>query len=264
MKEDFFGSSFPWRCHVVSFEMRCYGNNLESRKKSVAETFKIKLEGVVIIAGNYGSGKTETAINLAFDRKAAGMDVAIADLDLVNPYFRTREAREALESSGVKVILPDRKYMHADLPILTPAVAGMIRQPSDLVILDAGGDDVGVTVLAALEDVLAKQTVHMIQVVNPFRPFTETVKGCLKIKDEIEASSKQKVTGLVSNANVMEHTSPEDIYKGYTLVQELSERTKIPVEFITVDTRLMDRLDLSRFACPVLPIQRRLAFPWNR
>ena len=224
----------------------------------------ITLKGIVIIVGNYGSGKTETAINLAYSRNEAGMDVAIADLDLVNPYFRTREAKAPLEASGIKVILPDKKYMHADLPILTPAVAGMIRQPSELVILDAGGDDVGVTVLAALESVLATQSVHMIQVVNPFRPFTETVDGCLKIRDEIEASSKQKVTGLVSNANLMEHTSPDDIYNGYELIQDLSQQSGVPVDFITADLRLIPQLDLTRFEVPVLPIQRRLSFPWNR
>ncbi len=229
----------------------------------MTETLNITLKGIVIIAGNYGSGKTETAINLAYNRNETGMDVAIADLDLVNPYFRTREAKVPLEASGVKVILPDKKYMHADLPILTPAVAGMIRQPSELVILDAGGDDVGVTVLAALESVLAMQSVHMIQVVNPFRPFTETVEGCLRIKDEIEASSKQKVTGLVSNANLMEHTSPDDIYSGYALIQDLSKQSGIPVDFITADIRLIPQLDLTRLEVPVLPIQRRLAFPWN-
>ncbi len=229
---------------------------------------EIQVNGIVVIAGNYGSGKTETAVNLAFYRKKAGLDVSIADLDLVNPYFRTREVRTSLEKCGINVILPEEKYMHADLPILTPAVAGIIRQPSDLVILDAGGDDVGVTVLAALGDVLSiaaktGKTVNMIQVVNPFRPFTDSVEGCLKIMGEIERASKLQVTGLVSNANLMDQTSPDDIYRGYELIQELSLHSRLKIEFITADTTLISELEMQRFECPVLPIKRRLAFPWN-
>ena len=225
---------------------------------------EIKTGGIVIIVGNYGSGKSETAVNLAFHRRRAGLDVSIVDLDLVNPYFRTRETRASLKLQGINVVLPDEKYMHADLPILSPKVAGIIKNPSDITILDAGGDDVGVTVVAALADSLAGKDVHMLQVVNPYRPFTETVEGCLKIKEEIEISSKLKITGWVSNANLIDHTTPHDIYKGYDLVQELSHRTDIPVEFITAASALMDLLDLKRIHCPVLPIERTLPPPWWR
>jgi len=224
----------------------------------------IGVKGLVIIVGNYGSGKTETAVNLALHRQKSGLDVSIVDLDLVNPYFRTREARDVLILQGINVVLPDEKYMHADLPILSPKVAGIIKNTSDLTILDAGGDDVGVTVLAALANSLAEQTVQMLQVVNPYRPFTETIEGCMKIKEEIEFSSKLKVTGWVSNANLIDDTTPHDIYKGYDLVQALALQTGIPVEFITASADLMDDLDLNRFDCPVLPIERKLAPPWRR
>ncbi|MBU1341455.1 MAG: cobalamin biosynthesis protein CbiA [Proteobacteria bacterium] len=224
----------------------------------------IDIKGIVIICGNYGSGKTETAVNLAAARKKDGIDVKIADLDLVNPYFRTREARVYLENLGIKVVLPDKQYMHADLPILAPAVAGMIRQPSELTILDAGGDDVGVTVLAALEDHLSKKTVHMLQVINPFRPFTETVQGCIKIKEEIESCSKIKITGLVSNANLIDETTPEHIYKGYDFLRDISKATGLKIEFITACSHLIPRLEMDRFTCPVLEINRKLNPPWKR
>ena len=110
----------------------------------------ISLSGIVVIVGNYGSGKTEVSINLAVHCKRKGLDVRIADLDLVNPYFRTREARKALETFGIEVVLPPQEYLQADLPILSPTIAGMIRQPDGLVILDIGGDDAGAMVLAAL------------------------------------------------------------------------------------------------------------------
>ena len=140
---------------------------------------EISLNGIVAIVGNFGSGKTEVAINLAVNRKRAGLDVRIADLDLVNPYFRTREAKIALEELGVELVLPPREYLQADLPILSPSVAGMIRQSKGLSILDVGGDDAGATVLAALANAFSGVHVHMLQVVNPFRPQTATLEGSL-------------------------------------------------------------------------------------
>ncbi len=225
---------------------------------------KVNLSGTIIIVGNYGSGKSETAVNLATTGRARGLSVKITDLDLVNPYFRSREARKPLQDLGVEVILPDPKYMHADLPILTPAVAGLIQAPAELTILDAGGDDVGVTVLAALADVFKGREIQMLQVINPLRPFTENLEGCLTIKKEIEASSKLKVTGLVSNANLIDETTPEIIYDGYDLVSKVSDATGIDIAFITASTRLIHKLDMARFTCPVLPIDRKLAPPWKR
>ena len=225
---------------------------------------EIKLKGIVIIVGNYGSGKTETAVNLALHSRSAGIDVSMADLDLVNPYFRTRQVRELLFKKGIKVILPEEKYMNADLPILAPQVAGLIKNPAELTILDAGGDDAGVTVLAALADAFIGREINLVQVVNPMRPFTETIEGCMRIKEEIEASSKLKVTDLVSNANLMDETTPDIIYKGYELIQEMSSQTGIKVEFITAHGGLLSGLDLSRFEVPVLPILRWLVPPWKR
>lgn len=222
----------------------------------------IDVKGIVVIAGNYGSGKTEIAVNLALNKKKAGLNVSIADLDLVNPYFRTREAIEPLEKAGVNIVLPDKKYHNADLPILSPSVANMIKSDCDLGILDAGGDDVGVTVLAALQESLSQKKVSMIQVINPHRPFTQTVEGCIRIKEEIEHSSKLKVTSIAGNANLIDETTPEVIYNGYELLQEVSEKTGLKIEFITATTDILPQLDLSKFICPILPIHRGLVPPW--
>ena len=134
----------------------------------------------MILVGNYGSGKTEVAVNLAAHQRQGGRAVQIADLDLVNPYFRAREARIVLEAMGIEVVLPPDRYMQADLPILSPKVSGMIRNPKGLALLDAGGDDVGVTVLASLAGHLAGRPVRMLQVINPFRPFTDTAAVVLR------------------------------------------------------------------------------------
>ncbi len=222
----------------------------------------IDLEGIVVVAGNYGSGKTEVSINLAVNRKRAGLDVRIADLDLVNPYFRAREAREPLLKLGIDVALPPEQYLQADLPILSPVISGMIRKPSQLTILDAGGDDVGATVLAALGDSFKDKKVQMFQVVNPFRPFTDTVKGCLKIRDEIEEASKLTVTGIIGNANLIDETTIDDIFNGYEYVKMLSAEIGLPLCFITITKKLFAEANIDRFHCPVLRIERQLVPPW--
>ena len=223
----------------------------------------ISLNGIVAIVGNYGSGKTEVAINLAVNRKRAGLDVRIADLDLVNPYFRTREARKTLEALGIHVVLPPQEYMQADLPILSPTIAGMIRQPDGLTLLDVGGDDAGATVLAALGDAFAGLDVNMLQVVNPLRPNTATIEGCLKIKEDIEAAAKLTISGLIGNANLIDDTETQVIYDGYEFLIKLSTASGLPLEFITVDQALLEQLDVERFNCPILPIARQLVPPWK-
>jgi len=222
------------------------------------------LKGIVIIVGNYGSGKTEVAINLAVVRQAEGVQVRIADLDLVNPYFRTREARHQLQHLGIDVVIPPEQYLHADLPILSPDVAAMIKQPSPLTILDAGGDHVGANVLAALADAFGNQPPQMLQVVNPYRPFTDTVAGCMQIRGEIEAVAKLRMTGIIGNANLMDETEVTHIYEGHDFVQRFSEESGLPVSFITADADLMPNLDTDRLGCSILPIRRQLMPPWRR
>jgi hypothetical protein len=222
------------------------------------------LNGIVIIVGNYGSGKTEVAINLAVQAKLAGREVRVADLDLVNPYFRTREARDLLERLDIPLVLPPSQYMAADLPILDPAVAGLIRGDSDLTILDVGGDDVGATVLAALADALRTKVPVVLQVVNPNRPYTDTVEGCLRIRTEIERSSKLQVTGWIGNANLIDETTLADIYAGYEFLRAVSAESGLPLFGITAMGGLADAIDTQRITCPVLPMQRQLVPPWKK
>ncbi len=232
------------------------------RRESI--DLKIQLEGVVVIVGNYGSGKTEVAINLAVHRRRDGVAVRLADLDLVNPYFRTREARSALAALGIDIVLPPHRYRHADLPILDPAVAGLIRQPFQLTILDAGGDDVGATVLASLHHVLEPTRPQVLQVINPMRPFTETHAGCLRIQREIEAAARLKVTGLIGNANLIDETVADHVVEGYHFVKSLAEETGLPLVFVTAPAHLAAACGAENWICPLLPIERQLVPPWKR
>lgn len=220
------------------------------------------LKGIVIIVGNYGSGKTEVSINIAVQAKKRGRDVRVADLDLVNPYFRTREARHLFKRLEIPLVLPPAQYMQADLPILDPAVAGLIRSEGDLTILDVGGDDAGATVLAALADALRTRDRLVLMVVNPNRPYTDTVAGCLKIRAEIEKSSKLKVGGWIGNANLIDETTLADLYAGYGFVKTLAAESGLPLYGITAMGALADQIDPQRVACPVLPLQRQLVPPW--
>ena len=224
----------------------------------------ILLKGVVVISGNYGSGKTEVAINLAVYRKRQGMDVRLADLDIVNPYFRTREARKQLSELGIEVVLPPEQYMYADLPILSRSVSGLIRHPAELTILDVGGNNVGAMVLAALADAFQDAPYTMLQVVNPFRPLTQTIEGVLKMKQEIEKASRLTISGWIGNANLIEESTAETILSGYAFMQKLSESTGLPLSFITTPAFLLSELKAEQFSCSILPIKRQLVPPWKQ
>lgn len=224
----------------------------------------IDLAGLVAIVGNYGSGKTEISINLAVNRRRAGLEVRIADLDLVNPYFRTREAKDTLEVWGIDVVLPPNEYLQADLPILSPLVAGLIRQPAQLTLLDVGGNDVGARVLATLKDAFQDRRVRMLQVVNPLRPGTSTLKGCRDIQAAIEKTAGMAINGYIGNANLIDETTAEEVTTGYAFVKTLSEERGLPLEFITVPREISMQIDPTRFDCPILVIDRQLVPPWKK
>ena len=152
--------------------------------------------------------------------------------------------------------------MQADLPVLSPVVAGMIKKTDGLTLLDLGGDDVGARVLAALEDAFKDVGVHLLQVVNPMRPQTSTIEGCLKIRQDIENAAKLRITGLIGNANLINETDADEIYSGYEFVRNLSDQSGLPLEFITVASEILPGVELKRFSCPVLTIARQLVPPW--
>ncbi len=224
---------------------------------------KIILSGVVIIVGGYGSGKTEVSINLAIEKKQEGLEVQVADLDIVNPYFRTREAKDLLSGQGIDIILPPDKYLQADLPIVSPAVSGMIRRSYGLTLIDCGGNDAGATVLASLADSLHEQEIQTLQVINMFRPDTSSINGCMAIREEIELASKLRITGIIGNTNLVDKTEAEHIYHGYDFIKNVSDKSGLPVVFVTVPSELVPEVNVNYFDCPILTIYRKLMMPWN-
>ena len=217
---------------------------------------------VLVIVGAFGSGKSEVAVNLARHLAAAGEHVAIADLDIVNPYFRSREAAEELAGLGVKPLMPPGDWADADLPVIIPEIKGAIGSFEGRLILDVGGDDLGATVLRSLKDAFKPGEYDMLLVLNANRPFTANVDGALKVLQEIEHASQLNMTGIISNTHLIDDTTSEEVRKGIALAREVSEKTDLPVVFVSAIGPAFAGVESIDY--PVLKIQRWLLKPWER
>jgi hypothetical protein len=216
-----------------------------------------------IFVGAYGSGKTEVALNWAFRRAADGLRVAIADLDLVNPVFRSRELRAQLEAAGVRVLAPEGELAEADLPIVVPAVRGAIEDPSTHLILDVGGDDAGARALARFSSFLAPVPHQVYMVLNDRRPWTGDVEGIGATIARVQQSARVPVTALISNPNLGGETTPAVIKAGHQTVLDAGRALGLPVAYLAVLDELTDQLlPDTAGGVPVMPIQRHLFPPW--
>jgi hypothetical protein len=218
-------------------------------------------EKATLIVGHFGSGKSEVAVNLSLTLQALGQEVTLADIDLVNPYFRSREAIDLMEARGINVIVPPKGQRDADLPILMPQVRSLLMAGTSYGILDVGGDDAGGKVLGSMNDALAGGNFRVLLVVNSLRPFSDTPLGVIKIMEQIEVTARLKVTGLVSNAHIMEATDIETIMSGYQVTREVSRLTGLPLEFVTASKELAKDLE-TMVDVPVLLMERHLLPPW--
>jgi tRNA uridine 5-carbamoylmethylation protein Kti12 len=189
---------------------------------------------LVIVIGHYGSGKTEFAVNYAVKMKEIYENVSIADLDIVNPYFRSREKRDFFEKIGIKLFDSSIRNTAVDLPALPAELMGVIENQEVKSILDVGGDPVGARVLARYADQIKKVDYDMFYVINGNRPSTSTVEGVLKYLRMIEATSRLKITGLVNNTHMLKDTKVEDVEFGHELTKKVSWETDIPIRYEAV------------------------------
>lgn len=220
-------------------------------------------EHLIAIAGNYGSGKTELSVNLSLHLSAAGHRVQIADLDIVNPYFRCREARSSMEGRGIRVVVPPGAQAFADLPIVLPEIRGMLRPPAGTVsIFDVGGDDVGARALASFRPGLAEGSYELWQVINARRPFTDSVAGCIAMRRSIEAAARWNVTGLVVNTHLIDDTTVDVVMEGWRLAAALRSETGLPIRVVAVMDHLADALDPDAIDAPILRMRRHMLPPW--
>ncbi|MDF1543994.1 MAG: cobalamin biosynthesis protein CbiA [bacterium] len=220
---------------------------------------------IIVIVGSYGSGKSEVAVNLARHLQLSQTEpVSIADLDIVNPYFRSREAIKVLNKLKVRSIVPEGGQFYADLPIILPSIKGAIENKQGKLILDVGGDDAGAKVLSSLTDAFRPDGYDMLMVINANRPFTSNMAGCIKMMNQIEAASRLKFTGLISNTHLMEHTTSETIELGLKLCGEVSGETSLPVRFVSAEQRVISTMNIEQIGHPVLVLDRLLLKPWEK
>jgi len=217
---------------------------------------------VVVFAGPFGSGKTETAINYALYLAEEGHAVTLVDLDVVTTYLRLREVEEGLREKGLKVITPSEAG-DIDLPAITPQIWGALGGKDGRVVVDMGGSAPGARSMGQFSSHLKRVGYAMNLVVNPYRPFTATVEGIEKAGREITDSSRLQFTALVSNPHLLGETTLEVIEEGHLVVQEASGRLGLPIAFLCVRADLVEELK-ERYSLPILPLNRYLLAPWER
>ena len=242
-----------------------HNTGLTQTKNVEYSGFPIPENRVSIIVGAFGSGKTEVAVNWAISLAGQGAAVKLADLDMANPYFRSREAQQLLRDHGVVPVIPKGEVQFSDLPVLIPQVKGMLQQSNgeDMAIFDVGGDEPGAKILASLRNSIGNTPYSLYQVINSRRPFTDTLEGCLEMKRNIENASGLKVTAYIINSHLMELTTSEVIAEGLDLGEKLSVSTGIPVAFATVMEHAMDVVKLRKsLRYPIAVMKRAMLPPW--
>lgn len=200
---------------------------------------------ISVFAGGFGSGKSEIALNFALDAAKKPIEegkVILADLDLVNPFFASREAKHQLEENGVRLLGPRADLIFGDVPQLPPEIIGIIGQDNNMVI-DLAGDEIGSLVLGYLSSVIKmRDQMDFFLVLNPYRPFACDIDSVESLKNMLEAASKTKITAIISNPNLVEETDIEVIVKGHAKVQEYADHMHIPLRYLTVEERFYDQL----------------------
>ena len=199
---------------------------------------------IVLLSGHYGSGKTNIAVNLALRMKAAREKVAIADIDIVNPYFRTKDSQAELEKAGIRLICSDFAGSNVDLPALPQDVYAITDEPDLFSVIDVGGDDRGALALGRWRDeILRENDYEMLFVVNRFRPLTADALSTIEVMREIELASGMPFTAVVNNSNLGEETTVRDVLNSRDYAAEICERTGLPLKMTAVREELYPWLD---------------------
>ena len=213
---------------------------------------------VVIFAGHYGSGKTNIAVNFAKELKKSGKSVALADLDIVNPYFRSKDSENELKEEGIDLICSDYAATNLDIPALPFTINRIINDKNSYAVLDIGGDDAGSVVLGRLANAIkSEDNYEMIFVVNFFRPITRTAEDAVEIMREIEAVSSLKFTAIVNNSNLGALTTKEDIFSTENEVKKLCKITSLPLLFSSVESNIYDVVKKSENEYFPLTLQKK-------
>ncbi|MCC8048983.1 MAG: hypothetical protein LIO52_07835 [Oscillospiraceae bacterium] len=198
---------------------------------------------VTLFAGHYGSGKTNIAVNYALALRAAGEKVKIADLDIVNPYFRTRDSAEELEAAGVELISSAYANTNVDFPAMNSAVYGLVQRRDAQAVFDVGGDDRGALALGRFVPyILEENDYEMLFVVNFRRPLTPDAESALEIMREIESACKIPFTAVVNNTNLGRETTAETLLDSLPLAQKLCRLASLPLKMTCAERSVAEKL----------------------
>ena len=217
---------------------------------------------VRLFIGHYGSGKSEVSMNYVTKlREVVNGEVALADLDVVNVYFRTREKKDLMRQLGITPIDSSIQTTTLDVPAVSAEVMRPLHDENVNYVLDVGGDNVGGRVVGRFAEHFKTGDYDMFFVVNANREKTQTAKEVLGYIDAIEASSKLKVTGLVNNTHLLRETTVDDVLKGQDVAREVSKIKNIPIKYVCCLESLVDKLpkDLEG---DILPIKLYLREEW--
>ena len=209
---------------------------------------------LTLFAGHYGSGKTNIAVNYALKLASEGKKVCIADLDIVNPYFRTADSAKELEAAGIHLVSPQFANSNVDLPALPAEAYRLVADKSAYGIMDIGGDDRGAYALGRyVPSILEENNYRMVFVANCYRPLTRTPEEALEVMREIEEACKLRFTDIINNSNLGSQTTAETVLASREYIEALSRLSGLPV-FATTAVAQVAPL-LTELCEPVLPLQ---------
>lgn len=215
-----------------------------------------------IITGHYGSGKTEFAVNYTLRLAELGFKTAIVDLDIVNPYFRSREMEPMFIEKGIRVISSNIKGSAGDLPALSPEIYTPLQDKTYEAVIDMGGDKAGATTLGRFYDRIDKDECDMFFVLNANRPLTNNKDSAIRYLRSIEQGSRQKVTGLINNTHLCGDTTVEDIMKGQELCLLVSKELGLPIKYVVTHINLLNKLP-NNIQGELFPIEVYMKKPWE-
>ena len=198
---------------------------------------------LTLFAGHYGSGKTNIAVNYAMHLAAEGKKVCIADLDIVNPYFRTADSAKELAAAGVTLISPQFANSNVDLPALPAEAYRLVTDRESFGIMDIGGDDRGAYALGRYTpSILEEGNYRMVYVANCYRPLTRTAEDAMEVMREIEAACGLQFTHIINNSNLGHETTAETVLDSLPFIENLSALSGLPVFLHTVREDLAPEL----------------------
>ncbi len=206
---------------------------------------------ITLLCGHYGSGKTNIAVNMAFDLKKKCDNVTIADLDIVNPYFRTKDSAKQLEEARIRLVCSEYAGSNVDIPALPQDIYALTDDKASKVIIDVGGDDRGALALGRIApQILAENDYEMILVINKFRPLTPDAESTKEVLEEIENACKMKFTGIINNSNLGEETTVDDVLSSEAYARSVSGATGLPILATTVSEKIYNSLEQKeKFFC---------------